>query len=102
MSASSGGPILKLMDTTVCITALAALLLVAPAAAMPPGEARAWREDLRFMAREMERTHKNLYHALSREQFAASGAALAAKIPSLERHEVIVEMAKIVAAVGDG
>ena len=29
-------------------------------------------------------------------------AALDAKIPSLERHEVIVEMARIVAAVGDG
>ena len=70
--------------------------------AMPPDEARAWREDLHFMAREMERTHKNLYHSISREQFAAAVAALDERIPTLERHEVIVEMAKIVAAVGDG
>ena len=70
--------------------------------AMPPDEARAWREDLRFMAREMERTHKNLYHTISREQFASAVAALDERIPTLERHEVIVEMAKIVAAVGDG
>ncbi len=54
------------------------------------------------MAGEMERTHKNLYHAVTRERFAAMVAALDAKIPSLERYEVIVEMAKIVAAVGDG
>jgi hypothetical protein len=90
------------MNNSVCTTALAALLLVAPAAAMSPDETRAWRDDLRFMAREMERTHKNLYHAVSRERFAAMVAALAAKIPALERHEIIVEMAKIVAAVGDG
>jgi hypothetical protein len=69
---------------------------------MPVDEARAWRDDLRFMASEMERTHKNLYHAVSREEFTTMVAALDAKIPSLERHEVIVEMAKIVAAVADG
>jgi hypothetical protein len=69
---------------------------------MDSDEARAWREDLRFMAQEMERTHKNLYHTTSREKFAAMVAALNAKIPSLQRHEVIVEMAKIAAAVGDG
>jgi Peptidase family S41 len=69
---------------------------------MPPDQARAWREDLHFMAREMERTHKNLYHTVSREQFASAVDALDEHIPDLERHEVIVEMAKIVAAVGDG
>jgi hypothetical protein len=69
---------------------------------MPPGEAAGWREDLHFMAKEMERTHKNLYHTVSREEFEKMVAALDAKIPSLERHEVIVEMAKIVAAVADG
>ena len=72
------------------------------ACAMPPDEARAWREDLHFMAREMERTHKNLYHTTSREQFASAVDALDERIPDLERHEVIVEMAKIVAAAGDG
>jgi len=70
--------------------------------AMPPGEAGAWRDDLRVMAREMERTHKNLYHTVSREQFASAVAKLHERIPTLERHEVIVEMAKIVASVGDG
>ena len=69
---------------------------------MPPDEARAWREDLHSMAREMERTHKNLYHTTSREQFASAVDALDERIPDLERHEVIVEMAKIVAAAGDG
>jgi hypothetical protein len=69
---------------------------------MPPEEAAAWREDLHFMASAMERTHKNLYHSISRDEFAAMVSALDTKIPGLERHEVIVGMARIVAAVGDG
>ncbi len=69
---------------------------------MPPSDAQAWREDLRFMAVEMERTHKSLYHAVSRDSLAAMVQALDSRIPSLERHQVIVAMAQIVATVGDG
>ena len=64
--------------------------------------AQPWRDDLHFMAREMERVHKNLYHSVTREEFEAMVNRLDAKIPSLSRHQIIVEMAKIVAAVGDG
>ena len=81
---------------------LALLLFVTSASAMTPTEARAWQEDLRFMVKEMERTHKNLYHSISAETFAAMVQTLDARIPSLTRAEVIVEMAKIVGAVGDG
>ena len=65
-------------------------------------EARAWREDLRFMAEEMPRRHRNLFHTMTRAQFEAAVAALDAKIPSLERHQIIVEMARIAAMAGDG
>jgi hypothetical protein len=50
----------------------------------------------------MERTHKNLYHSISAADFAAKVESLNARMPSLTRAEVIVEMTKIVAAVGDG
>ena len=90
------------MNTTAYAAALAIVAFSSRSAAMPPEEARAWREDLHVMATQMEKTHKNLYHTISRQDFAARIAALDTKIPSLERHEVIVEMAKIVAAVGDG
>ena len=81
---------------------LAVLLYVSSASAMTPVEAHAWQEDLRYMAAEMQSTHKNLYHSISAESFAAMVATLNERIPSLTRSEVIVEMAKIVAAVGDG
>ena len=61
-----------------------------------------WQDDLHFMASEMEKTHKNLYHAISRQRFLEMISALDAKIPSLNREQTIVEMMKIAAAVGDG
>jgi hypothetical protein len=61
-----------------------------------------WQDDLRFMASEMEKTHRNLYHSISSVDFAAMVARLDAAIPSLTREQTIVEMMKIAAAVGDG
>ena len=54
------------------------------------------------MAREMERRHRNLYHTVSRERFTGAVAALHRRIPTLERHEIVVELARIAALVEDG
>lgn len=83
-------------------TILAMLLRVCSVSAMTPSEARAWQKDLRFMAEQMREKHKNLYHSLSVQDFNAEVEVLSARIATLTRAEVIVEMAKIVAAVGDG
>lgn len=92
----------------------AALALIAPAcllsaqppapAAVAPAEltAEQWREDLRFMAAEMERRHKNLFHSVSRADFNAAIADLDRRIPTLKRNEIIVGMMRIAAMVGDG
>ncbi len=69
---------------------------------LTPAQVTAWREDLAYMAREMARRHRNLYHTVSRERFDSAVAALDRRIPRLERHQVIVELARIVALVGDG
>jgi hypothetical protein len=61
-----------------------------------------WRADLKFMADEMQRRHKNLYHTVSAEQFAAAVSDLNARIPTLQRNEIIVGMMRIAAMVGDG
>jgi tetratricopeptide (TPR) repeat protein len=61
-----------------------------------------WREDLAFMAREMEQRHRNLYHTVSRATFDSAVAALHHRIPSLQRHQIIIELARIVALVQDG
>ena len=61
-----------------------------------------WHEDLRVLAESMPARHRNLYHTMTREQFAAAVAGLDARIDTLPRHKIVVEMARIAAMVGDG
>ena len=61
-----------------------------------------WRADLAYLARELPRRHKNLFFAISSEEFAERVAALDGRIPSLAEAEIIVELSRLVASVGDG
>jgi tetratricopeptide (TPR) repeat protein len=65
-------------------------------------ETEKWREDLRFMAEEMPKRHKNLFHNITREQFNAAVKSLDSRLPRLSRNQIVVEMARIVAMIGDG
>ena len=89
-----------LLCALILLNCCAALARQAPAPEKT--EAEKWREDLRHMAEEMPRRHKNLFHTMTREQFEAAVRGLDARIPSLARHQIIVEMARIAAMVGDG
>ncbi|HYG08874.1 MAG TPA: tetratricopeptide repeat protein [Pyrinomonadaceae bacterium] len=71
-------------------------------ALLSASETEKWREDLRYMAEEMPKYHKNLYHTMTREQFERAVAGLRERLPRLARHQIIVEMARIAALVGDG
>ena len=61
-----------------------------------------WREDLAFMVAEMKRRHANLYHTVSRQKFEAAVADLHARIPTMQRNEIVVGLMRIAAMVGDG
>ena len=50
----------------------------------------------------MPRRHRNLFHTRRGREYDAAVAALNARIPTLQRHQIIVEMARIAAMVGDG
>jgi tetratricopeptide (TPR) repeat protein len=73
-----------------------------PNIAVNAEEAVKWREDLRYMADQMPKYHNNLFHTMTREQFDSAIKRLHDRIPQLTRHQIIVEMARIVAMVGDG
>jgi hypothetical protein len=62
----------------------------------------AWREDLQYLARELPRRHKNAFHRVTREQFEQAVAELNSKIPSLRESDIVMEMSRIVAMIGDG
>ena len=86
--------------------ALLATLLAAPTVgqSQSPKEltAASWREDLSYLMQQIEKRHAKMYHTHSRAFFDSAKASLDARIPSLARHEIIAEMMKIVALVGDG
>lgn len=80
-------------------TAQAAANRTAP---LDSADVASWREDLRFMAREMELRHRNLYHTIPPASFDSAVNALYQRVPSLARHEMIVGLARIAALVQDG
>lgn len=61
-----------------------------------------WREDVRFLAAEFPRRHKNLFFRMTREEFAKTVNELDGRIPNLTRNQIAMEIARIVAMVGDG
>lgn len=65
-------------------------------------EARAWREDLRVLVRELERLHPDPWHRTPEARFDSAVAALDGAIPDLGAHEIAVGFARLLALVGDG
>ncbi|MDI1240754.1 MAG: tetratricopeptide repeat protein [bacterium] len=69
---------------------------------IPRMNAEKWREDLRFLAERLPATHKNAFHKMTKADFESAVRSLDQRIPSLADHEVVVELMRIVAMVGDG
>lgn len=84
----------------VCLVTLISLL--SHASPVTPVEAAQWREDLHYFAQEAPQVHKNLFHAMTQEQFEAAVKSLDERIPSLFRNQIIVEITRIVGMIGDG
>ena len=81
----------------------APLQVHAPAGRRPDtAVVRQWRDDLASLRHELPRRHRSLFHTMNCGQFDSTLTALDRKLPNLERHQVIVELARIVALVGDG
>jgi hypothetical protein len=65
-------------------------------------DVRRWSEDLDVVVREMPAMHPNLFHNMGREQFEAAIAGIRGRLPTLARHQVVVELMRLAAAIGDG
>jgi len=61
-----------------------------------------WREDLQYLATNLPKTHPNLFFQVKQQDFNQAIAQLDSAIPSKADHEIIVEMARILAMAGDG
>ena len=61
-----------------------------------------WRYDLSLLAREVKRKGYAPFRKISREEFDASVKRLDDSIPKLTDIQIIIEMMKLIAKVGDG
>ena len=70
----------------------------------PPQDATraAWREDLRFLYRELERIHPRLFHAHPRAEWEGAVQALEAELPRLDEAGFVVGLLRIVKLAEDG
>jgi len=60
-----------------------------------------WAEDLEFLANELPKKHKNLYHKISESEFQTQIDEFKAELPSMDQTEILVAIKKIIASVGD-
>jgi hypothetical protein len=60
-----------------------------------------WRQDLRYLARELPRLHVNAFHSVSQAEFARAVAELDAAIPTSDDRQVIVRFVQLAAMLGD-
>jgi Peptidase family S41 len=66
-------------------------------AAAPPGVAA----DVEHYLAELERIHPNPYHAVSRAEYRAAADRLIARLPTLTDDELLVELLRLVASLGE-
>ena len=58
--------------------------------------AQKWQEDLRYLENVITAERSNLFHLVTQEEFEAAVKELHDKIPTLQRHEIIVGFARVV------
>lgn len=61
-----------------------------------------WRADVDHLARELPKRHKNAFHTITHEQFAAEVDALRTRTGQANDHEMLVGLMQLTAKVGDG
>jgi hypothetical protein len=61
-----------------------------------------WRADLRFLVDKVKTAHRLPFTKTTQEAFEKAAAGLEARIPDLSDHDIVVELAALVALLGDG
>lgn len=91
----------KILAAVLAAAVACPLVAQQPAAPREPTPEE-WRADLKALMAGIGKLHANMYHATSRATFDSAVKDLDQRIPSLQRHEIIAGMMRIVAMVGDG
>jgi len=81
---------------------LISIVVASPVAAQTHLTASQWREDLHYLVEQIQTIHPDAFHHVTQSQFMAASAKVDAEIPSLSDHEIEVELAQLVAMLGEG
>ncbi len=60
-----------------------------------------WREDLKYLAEELPRRHKNLFFKITRDQFDREIAKISQSVPKLSDSEIKLALWRLAATIGD-
>lgn len=61
-----------------------------------------WKHDLDYLAEQLPKLHKNSFHSISKEAFQEQVNRVSQKIDLLNDDQIITELIRLVALVGDG
>lgn len=84
-----------------CLAALLAALCLVPACALAQGTGDERLEDIAALCDTLEASHKNLYAAISREDFAQKREALEQEAPGMSDAAFYYALRELTASVGD-
>lgn len=92
---------LRLVGLTVALLLTPALVRSQPVTADRTDRTAGWEQDLRLLVSELERKHPDLYHRVSKQQFAQDAARLRQEIPQLDDGALTIGVQRLVASLGD-
>lgn len=61
-----------------------------------------WQQDVRYFSQELPRLHANAFYAADQEAWRARAAALEQNVPDLTDEEILFELIRLTALIGDG
>ena len=64
--------------------------------------AEQWQSDITYLINEMAKVHLNPYHKTTKENFEEISTVLKGKMSSMSDNEIITELARLTALIGDG
>ncbi len=69
---------------------------------LDPKQVSDWSSDIDFYHAQLEQKHIDLYHTISKAEFASELAGLKSSLTHFNKYQVMVEMMRITRLIGDG
>ena len=86
----------------ILLAAILGLTITLPALAVDDAWVERWRQDIRELTELLPEIHPNPYDKISRAELEGDFQRLIDRLPELEHHQIVVELARLIARLEDG